>query len=56
MDTLSKRYCWLWLAELALAQDDPAHALDITDRSIATAPGMSPGRVITYLWKLKAEA
>jgi DNA-binding SARP family transcriptional activator len=56
MDTSGKRYCWLRRAELALVQDDPALALDITDRLIASAPGMSPGRVITFLWKLKAEA
>jgi tetratricopeptide (TPR) repeat protein len=56
MDTTGKRYCWVRRAELALAQDDPALAFDITERLIASAPGMSPGRVITYLWKLKAEA
>jgi class 3 adenylate cyclase/tetratricopeptide (TPR) repeat protein len=56
MDTLGKRYCWLRLAELALAQDDPALALDIIDRLIVSAPGMTPGRVVTYLWKLKADA
>jgi tetratricopeptide (TPR) repeat protein len=56
MDTLGKRYCWARRAELALAQDDPALALDITERLIASAPGMSPGRVITFLWKLKGEA
>jgi adenylate cyclase len=56
MDTLGKRYCWLRRAELALAQDDPSLALDITERLIASAEGMAPGRVITYLWKVKAEA
>jgi len=56
MDTLGKRYCWTRQAEFALLQGDPALALDITERLIASAPGMSPGRVITYLWKLKAEA
>ena len=50
------RYCWIRSAELALAQGDPAQALEITERLIASAPGMSPGQVITYLWKLKAEA
>jgi DNA-binding SARP family transcriptional activator len=55
MDTLAKRYCWVRRAELALSQDDPVLALDITDRLIATAPGMSPGRVITFLWQLKGE-
>jgi tetratricopeptide (TPR) repeat protein len=56
MDTLGKRYCWVRRAELALLQGDTALALDITDRLIASAPGMSPGRVITFLWKLKGEA
>jgi tetratricopeptide (TPR) repeat protein len=56
MDTLGKRYCWVRQAELALLQDDPALALDITDRLITSAAGMSPGRVIPYLWKLKSKA
>jgi tetratricopeptide (TPR) repeat protein len=56
MDTLGKRYCWVRRAELALAQGDVALALDIIDRLIASAPGMSPERVITFLWKLKGEA
>ena len=50
-----KRYCWARWAQLALAQGDPAPALDITDRLIASAPGLAPGRVITFLWKLKGE-
>ena len=56
MDTMGKRYCWARRAELALFQGDPALALAITDRLIASAPGMSLGRVITFLWKLKGEA
>ena len=56
MDTLGKRNCWLKKAELALAQGDPALALDITGRLIASAPNISPGQVITFLWKLKGEA
>jgi tetratricopeptide (TPR) repeat protein len=56
MDTLGKRYCWARRAELALAQGDPTLTLDITERLIASAPGMAPGRVITFLWMLKAEA
>jgi tetratricopeptide (TPR) repeat protein len=51
-----RRYCWARRAELALARGDPTQALSITDRLIASAPGMSPGRVITFLWKLKGEA
>jgi tetratricopeptide (TPR) repeat protein len=56
MDTMGNRYCWARRAELALAQGDLALTLDITDRLITSAPGMSPGSVITFLWKLKAEA
>jgi tetratricopeptide (TPR) repeat protein len=56
MDTLHKRYCWVRRAELALCQADPGLALDITGRLIATAPGMSPGRVIAFLWKLRGQA
>jgi tetratricopeptide (TPR) repeat protein len=56
MDTMGKRYCWARRAELALSQGDPALALEITERLIASAPGISPGRVITFLWKLKGEA
>jgi adenylate cyclase len=56
MDTLGKRYCWVRRAELALMQSDPARALEIVERLIATAPGISPGDVITFLWLLKGEA
>jgi tetratricopeptide (TPR) repeat protein len=56
MDAMYKRYCCARRAELALCQDDPALALEIVERLIASAPGMSPGRVITFLWKLKGEA
>ena len=56
MDTTGKRYCWARKAELALAQREVTAALDITERLIATATGMEPGRVITFLWLLKAEA
>jgi tetratricopeptide (TPR) repeat protein len=56
MNTLGKRYCWARRAELALLQGDPTTALYITERLITSAPGMSSGRVITFLWKLKAEA
>jgi adenylate cyclase len=56
MDTLGNRCCWARRAELILCQGDPVLALDIIERLIASAPGMSPGRVITFLWKLKGEA
>ncbi len=56
MDTMNKRYCWARRAELALYQEDHSLAIDIVDRLITIAPGMAPGRVMTYLWKIKAEA
>lgn len=56
MDTMGKRYCWTRRAEIALLQGDAARALEITERLIDSAPGLSPGGVITFLWKLKGEA
>jgi adenylate cyclase len=56
MDSIHKRSCWARRAELALLQGRASLALDIAERLIATAPGMSPGKVIPYLWRLKAEA
>jgi adenylate cyclase len=56
MDTGVKRYCWVRQAELALCQGQVALALDIVERLIASAPGMAPGRVISFLWKVKGEA
>ncbi len=56
MDAEAIRYCWARRAELGLCQGEPALALGIVERLIASAPGMSPGRVITFLWKLKGEA
>jgi tetratricopeptide (TPR) repeat protein len=56
MDTIGNRYCWARRADLALAQGDPALALDIVERLITSARGISPGRVITFLWMLKGEA
>ena len=56
MDELGRRYCWARRAELAVLQDDPALALDITNRLIATTPGMQPEHIITFLWMLKGEA
>ena len=56
MDSVHKRTCWARRAELALREGDPSLALDIVERLIGSAPGMSPGRVIAFLWKVKAEA
>jgi tetratricopeptide (TPR) repeat protein len=56
MDSLAQRYCWIPRVQLALRQGDQALTLDLIERLIAAAPGMTPERVITFLWKLKAEA
>jgi adenylate cyclase len=56
MDSMHKRTCWARRAELALLQGQASMALEIAERLIASAPGMSPGRVIPYLWQLKAQA
>jgi adenylate cyclase len=56
LDTLQGRYCWVRRAQVALAQGDPALALDIIERLTASAPGLPPGGVITFLWKLRGEA
>lgn len=56
MDTMGKRYCWARRAEPALLQEDPALALEILERLIASAPGMPAEGVITSLWMLKGEA
>ena len=53
---MGKRYCWAKRAELALLRGDPALALEITDRLIASAPGMPDEGVITFLWMLKGQA
>ncbi len=56
MDTMGKRYCWARRAELALLHGDPALALEIVERLIASALGMAAGGVITFLWQLKGDA
>jgi adenylate cyclase len=56
MDSVHKRTCWARRAELALLEGDPSLALEIVERLIDSAPGMSPGRVIAFLWKVKAAA
>jgi len=56
MDSVHKRTCWARRAELALLEGDPRLALEIVERLIDSAPGMSPGHVIAFLWKVKAEA
>jgi tetratricopeptide (TPR) repeat protein len=56
MDTMGKRYCWARRAELALRQGKPALTLEFVDRLITSAPGLSPGGTVTFLWQLKGEA
>ena len=56
MDTKGRRYCWARRAELFLLAGDPGTALSLTDRLIDTASGMTPDKVITFLWKLKGDA
>ena len=56
MNTLHRRYCWARRAEAALGQNEPALALDIVERLIASAPGLLPDGVLTFPWKLKGEA
>jgi adenylate cyclase len=56
MDSIHKRACWARQAELALLQGRASLALEIAERLIASAPGRSSGKVIPYLWQLKAEA
>jgi tetratricopeptide (TPR) repeat protein len=56
MDTVHRRTCWIRRAELAIAQGDVHLALDIADRLIVSAPGMTPGQVAPVLWLLKADA
>jgi class 3 adenylate cyclase/tetratricopeptide (TPR) repeat protein len=56
MDTAGKRYCWIRMAQLALAQHRPAEAMEIVDLLIVSTPGLRSDDVVTFLWKLKAEA
>lgn len=54
--TLSeRRLAWVW-GELALAQGEPAIALQIAERLIASVPGELRTQPIPQLWKLKGKA
>lgn len=55
MDSFAKRYCWARRAELALIQGETAAAQEIIDRLMTSIPGLSPGIVISSLWRLRAE-
>jgi tetratricopeptide (TPR) repeat protein len=54
--TIGQRHCWLARAQLFLAQDNPAEALRIIDDLIDTAANLSPGVVITSLWKWRGDS
>ncbi|HFD38238.1 MAG TPA: tetratricopeptide repeat protein, partial [Anaerolineae bacterium] len=56
LGTLQGRYCWVRRAQVALGEGEPALALDIAERLIASAPGRPPGGVLTVPWMLKGEA
>jgi predicted ATPase/DNA-binding CsgD family transcriptional regulator len=54
--TMAQRLMWCTQVELALAQGNPARALDITDVLIASDPNASHGRNILRVSKLRGEA
>ena len=54
--TIGQRIVWDARAALALAGKNPALALDIIDRLIATAANLSGDQVIAHLWKARGEA
>ena len=56
MDTAGKRYCWARRAQLALAKDEAGLALNMSDRLIHSAAGLTPGAVISFLWLVKGGA
>jgi DNA-binding CsgD family transcriptional regulator len=58
MDMQGQRTAWCARAELALAADDPALALEIADRLIASAAHASPSAAgcVPRLWRLRGEA
>jgi DNA-binding CsgD family transcriptional regulator/predicted negative regulator of RcsB-dependent stress response len=52
MDTAGLRMCWLVLAEVKLAREQPRAALEIADALVGTAdPGVAP-----RLWQVRGEA
>jgi len=54
--TIGQRLVWAARADLVLARNDPAQALDITERLIVSAANLSGERVIPRLWKQRGEA
>jgi DNA-binding CsgD family transcriptional regulator len=53
---MAQRFMWCAQVELALAQSNPARALEITDQLIASDPNTSEGRKILRVSKLRGEA
>ncbi len=56
MQTIGQRLVWAARADLALARGDPALALEITEKLIASATNLSNEYVIPRLWKQRGEA
>jgi DNA-binding CsgD family transcriptional regulator len=56
MQTQGQRLCWAACAELELAMNQPAAALDILNRLIAAAAGTDEPGCIPRLWHLRGEA
>ncbi|HET8843594.1 MAG TPA: tetratricopeptide repeat protein, partial [Ktedonobacteraceae bacterium] len=56
MQTVGQRLVWAARTDLALAGGNPAQALSIAERLIATAANLSSQHVIPRLWKLRGEA
>jgi tetratricopeptide (TPR) repeat protein len=54
--TLGQRQGWMARAELALAQNEPARAMEVLDLLLREAANLAPGRVIPRLWMLRAQA
>jgi tetratricopeptide (TPR) repeat protein len=56
INTIGQRHCWLVRAQLLLAKDKPAEALMIVDDLINSAANLSPGVVISSLWKARGDS
>ncbi len=54
--TAAQRLLWVAQVEASLALGDAQRALDLLDKLIAFAPGLSNEKVIPYLWNLRGEA
>jgi tetratricopeptide (TPR) repeat protein len=56
LGTIGQRNCWVARAELALAQCEPARALELLDELSASTPNASPHRRIPRLEHLRGRA